>query len=562
MPGRPPKAPVPAILFVCTANQYRSPLAAVLFRRLLEEDGRYPGWHVASAGTWTAPGLPLNPRTIKIAQQLGGDLSAQRTQLVNAELLEEFDLILVMESGHRESLSTEFPACRPRLHLLAELADGRPSSIPDPGTSRISLEEVCRDLSALLERGFPRIVAAAQDAEQQRRKPLGTPAVSFDHLTLGRLLTISTDAETWAAFSAPTWQALLQAVLAEGVAPLLSFRLAETGQVAMIPPAARAALRTACLNTWRNNQEIIKELQVLARHFSQAGIPVVVLKGACFALTIYPDPGLRPMSDLDLLIPREKLPRAVEIATRLGYSNTLPEAMPGLRDLLGHDIYLQRGGLSLELHHSLVADRVFRYAVPVDWFWTQTEPLASPPGYNFENLAMLTPAAQMLYSAAHAMLQHGGQQAPLRWFYDLHLLVQHYGSRLDWDLLIAQAREFAWASALEAALAHTTACFATPIPACVRARLAEKTDRHQKLVAAKQVKAATHTADEYRKIISLNWRGRFRLVQALLFPSPAYMRWRYQLKAGWALPLYYLLRWGGILKDVFRTLFSAARQKP
>ncbi len=64
----------------------------------------------------------------------------------------------------------------------------------------------------------------------------------------------------------------------------------------------------------------------------------------------------------------------------------------------------------LELHHSLVADKTFTYAVPVDWFWEQTEPLGtSSSQMKFENFLMLTPIAQVLYAASHAMLQHGGK---------------------------------------------------------------------------------------------------------------------------------------------------------
>ncbi len=52
-----------------------------------------------------------------------------------------------------------------------------------------------------------------------------------------------------------------------------------------------------------------------------------------------------------------------------------------------------------------------------------------------DNLLMLTPTAQLLYACAHAMLQHGGRNASLRWMYDLDLLMTVYAETLDWDLL-------------------------------------------------------------------------------------------------------------------------------
>ncbi len=85
-----------------------------------------------------------------------------------------------------------------------------------------------------------------------------------------------------------------------------------------------------------NNLQILDELEKLTARFSQQGIPVVALKGICFALTIYPDIGMRPMVDLDLLVPASRLAEAIQIAYDLGYEKAVPEATPGLDELLNH----------------------------------------------------------------------------------------------------------------------------------------------------------------------------------------------------------------------------------
>src|SRR3990172_2209006 len=210
---------------------------------------------------------------------------------------------------------------------------------------------------------------------------------------------------------------------------------------------------------------------------------------------------------------------------------------------------------TLELHHSLVADRSFIYAVPVDWFWSQTEPMEGlSSGRRIDNLRMLTPTAQVLYASAHAMLQHGGRNTSLRWYYDLDRLIRVYADRMDWDLLLSQARTFEWSSAAFAALSQTVAFFDTPIPQKVLDELSKHSDRNTKRVATLQAQPATHTLEEYQKLKSLNWYGRFKLVLALIVPRPAYMRWRYGLRSAWALPAWYLFRWWGILKDAIRTV--------
>lgn len=365
------------------------------------------------------------------------------------------------------------------------------------------------------------------------------------------------------SFSPVEWKLILQSAQREGVGPLLYWRLSKSGKFASLSEDVRNSLRAMYSSAWRQNQKIFKELEVLTRLFNQAEIPVVVLKGACFALTIYPDVGLRPMGDLDLLLPKAKLAQAVQIAKMIGYVDTLPEATTGLNDLLSHHVFLQKMDaqpFTLEMHYSLVADKSFTYAVPVDWFWSQTEPLGGLSQTRFENLLMLSPAAQILYAAAHAMLQHGGKNTLLRWYYDLDLLVRYYGDRIDWGLLLSQAENFEWGSALDAALSQTCIYFNTPVPVHVRARLSERPDRHQKLVDFLKTKPDTHILEERQKLLSLNWYGRFRLVLALIFPNPGYMRWRYQLTTPWALPAHYLMRWWGIGMDFFPTMVSFLRK--
>lgn len=381
--------------------------------------------------------------------------------------------------------------------------------------------------------------------------------------TLGRIL--SQDCKELSLDSLPPdqWGTLLKEAQAQGLGPMLYWVLSKANLLQTIPGGIRDALRRLYARAWMQNQRNLEQLELLANRFQGADIPVVALKGICFALTVYPDIGLRPMGDLDLLVPAHRLEEAVSIAHALGYQETMPDASLGLRDLLNHEVYLEKKSdlpVTLELHHSLVADKTYSYAVPMEWFWEAVEPLRVVPSEKrFPNVLMLSPAAQILYAAGHAMLQHGGQKAPLRWFYDLDRLIRHYEGQFDWGVLLSQAAQFKWGSALAAALLQTSECFETPIPADIYSRLSESDDRHEKLVALKQKPPATHTLEEWQKFVSLNWHGRLRFVLALAFPSPSYMRWRYRQKTSWWLPAWYLYRWWGIFTDLIRTLAHLLR---
>ena len=89
---------MPSVLFVCTANRFRSPLAAACFRKVLEEGQNedVASWMVGSAGTWAAPGQPVIPAVLVAAQQLGLELAEHRSARVSRQLLAEYDLFFLI----------------------------------------------------------------------------------------------------------------------------------------------------------------------------------------------------------------------------------------------------------------------------------------------------------------------------------------------------------------------------------------------------------------------------------------------------------------------------------
>ncbi len=153
---------MPSVLFVCTANQIRSPFAAALFRRKLEARGLdLTPWRIESAGTWTEEGFPVWPPLLKIAPRWNLDLREHRSRPISWALLRHFDLILVMESGHKEALRVEFPAAAERTFFLSEMS-GPPFDVRDPiGRSRRTLEETCLLIDDLLTRGLDEIIRRA-----------------------------------------------------------------------------------------------------------------------------------------------------------------------------------------------------------------------------------------------------------------------------------------------------------------------------------------------------------------------------------------------------------------
>jgi protein-tyrosine-phosphatase len=154
------KAKKPSILFVCTANICRSPMAAALFRaRLGNEVPGSENWLVDSAGTWAEADIPASENSVKAMSRRKLDISSHRSKEINKALLEKSDLILVMEPGHKEALQVEFPGIAERVFLLSEMS-GEAAAVQDPyGRSRAEYERTAYILDQYIQKGMEKILS-------------------------------------------------------------------------------------------------------------------------------------------------------------------------------------------------------------------------------------------------------------------------------------------------------------------------------------------------------------------------------------------------------------------
>jgi len=146
------------ILFVCTGNVCRSPMAAGFLREKLRKAGLEGEYRVRSAGLWALEDQPPSAYARRVMAERGIDISDHRGRDLTPEDVEEADLILTMERGQAEAISAEFPQHAHKVYLLSEMA-GQQYDIRDPyGGPAYEYRQCANELEKLIEEGYSRIM--------------------------------------------------------------------------------------------------------------------------------------------------------------------------------------------------------------------------------------------------------------------------------------------------------------------------------------------------------------------------------------------------------------------
>lgn len=154
---------MPHVLFVCTANICRSPVAQAILRERLKE-----GWTVTSAGTWATEGRGAAENSRLVLAERGIDLDDHRSQMIDEEMVASADLVLCMETGHAEALRTEFSHYADKIFMLSEMV-GKQFSIADPyGEPKEAYERMAREVEELIDEGLPLIIELAGENARKR----------------------------------------------------------------------------------------------------------------------------------------------------------------------------------------------------------------------------------------------------------------------------------------------------------------------------------------------------------------------------------------------------------
>ena len=265
-----------------------------------------------------------------------------------------------------------------------------------------------------------------------------------------------------ARWRAAEWAHLLTVARRQRVAPLLYERLKMHGWLALVPPAVQTQLYTAYYKNCLRNLQLYQQLALIIDRLQAQTIPAVVLKGGMLAATIYADPSLRVMNDLDLLVPRPQLPAAVAVMQELGYTFLEEPTATDLTQRHHLPRLVQADGVTeVELHWTITPPGRYH---PVDtavlWARAVTVEVAGM------TIRVLSPTDQLLHLCLHASYHHSFQQG-MRFLCDVDALLRRQGERIDWNALQQQTQQQGWGHGVYLVLYLASQLLVAPVSSAV-----------------------------------------------------------------------------------------------
>jgi hypothetical protein len=350
----------------------------------------------------------------------------------------------------------------------------------------------------------------------------------------------ASDAELAALASAPVdWPALVELATSEGTAPLLHAHLQRLGLLERVPKAAHLRLIDVARGVWAANAVLATHWGEATAALEQTGVPTLTLKGMALANTVYPDRGLRPMADVDLLV--RPADRTVAVATLRGLGYETPG---DAADELGASrsfAELVRAGSRIDLHWHAARYLRFEGVVEVDHegLWARARPLVTAEGRSL----MLSPEDLLLHLVLHLTL--GSDFARVLWYADIDAVVRRHAAELDWQRLEHRADRWRIRALTGWTLGVVAGSFDTPLPARLLDRLGRGRLRRAvvtELLGASRPPSLGGVLGDTRvypaqTLLMDRARDAARVLAWTFFPSATWLRHHYTLSP-WQVPLY------------------------
>jgi len=262
------------------------------------------------------------------------------------------------------------------------------------------------------------------------------------------------------------WEALIGRAREAGLLATLAVRIDASIGLDRVPPAPRAHLIAARHQCRAQHAAVRREAAAIARALAPLHVPVVLLKGAAYLMAALPAAEGRLFSDIDILVPKSRLPDVESALMLAGFATTHlhPYDQRYYRRWM-HELppmqHVKRLTI-LDVHHTIVPETA-GVALDASALFRGAAPLADAPPFS-----VLSPCDMVLHSATHLFqneeLTHG-----LRDLFDIDRLLAHCAAANPsfWRTLVARASELDLGRPLYYALRFASRLLGTPVPEAI-----------------------------------------------------------------------------------------------
>jgi hypothetical protein len=326
------------------------------------------------------------------------------------------------------------------------------------------------------------------------------------------------------------------------------------------------------------NMLLYDELNKVLMAFKKAGIDTVVLKGAFLAEEIYKNIGLRPMSDIDLLVKEKDLQNAKKELIELKYfvpTIYLTKFHEKFQTALNDESsFINKDkNINIDFHWDIQSPQM-PYKVDINKFWSNTKPV------KISNVEALTFAPEdllqhlCLHVDKHVNLRTPPAK-PLRDYCDIAEVINNYKDTINWGYLLQSSKNYEIEEPIFQGLFIAKEYFGAPVPENIIHEL-------------EPVKSGISFEEIFKGLIKNNSNNKYhiemnylmnlktvngiwnksRIIFGYIFPSKEYMMYCYSIKNEKQVYIYYLVRsgtalqWGlTILGQLPRYIFRSAFRK-
>ncbi len=350
--------------------------------------------------------------------------------------------------------------------------------------------------------------------------------------------------------SPDTWSILTDKLRPHSILPLMYWKVRNLPEPLQPPLEIVDRLRETFL--WSRMRSLLFERQIseIIDAFRARKLDMLVLKGPALGRVVYPDPAVRPSSDIDLLLSPDKVVQAGTILEELGYKNIF-NRFAGHKDFSNEEIFVDQSNnkskVNVEVHWDLHRFSVLTGEIEFEELYNRAIEVNIDSGPIFR---ALHPVDELINSALHLVTSHP-QAIRLIWLYDIFLLSKTIAYPSEWYILQERSHRYNARISLEKVFSLAAKWTALQLPEGFNHFQEWPQPSKAEINTWNDMVNSQHNARSTLKLyLSGSLPHKLKKVIQLIFPSSEMVKSAFPNSNSQILPLLYLKRWWKWLKKL------------